>query len=179
MASATPPLALGRFRKFRKFGPLARAPCRGDSTTRWRYLTASCAPRRIRPDRSLALQRVVADALVEPLGQHVVAGVKPTRQLNRRASVLSRSPTSISSYRLMFQPVTAFDVVDHRVELEPVERRADEVAHADRVGDAPHLLRLEERAHLLGVERERIESIDGTKAPRDRTPVLAVQLQVS
>jgi len=55
LASATPPLALGRFRKFRKFGPLA--PARREEFVRIDLL---------------ALQRAVADALVEPLGQHVV-----------------------------------------------------------------------------------------------------------
>ena len=57
------------------------------------------------------------------------------------------------------------DVVDHRLELEPVQRRADEVAHPDRVVGAPDLLRLEERAHLLGVERHRIERLDQSEHP--------------
>src|SRR2546426_7503393 len=77
----------------------------------------------------LALQGAVADALVEPLGQHVVRrreALAAVEQARQRVVAPALLHPLVQAHGPAGDRV---DVVDHRLELEPVERRAHEVAH--------------------------------------------------
>src|SRR5260370_27238022 len=87
-----------------------------------------------------ALDGAIADALVQPLRQHVV-GRREALAIVEHAR--QRIVALADLHQLVARHVPArdrVDVSDHRVELQRVERRADEIAHADGVVSSPHLL---------------------------------------